>query len=73
MSESTVHLLNQASGYGVLVGVGGGFAIGMVIVTILLRKYLREDNQSTETFAVANRSVGTLLSASAVYSSWVCF
>ncbi|CCG20508.1 hypothetical protein CORT_0A01170 [Candida orthopsilosis Co 90-125] len=68
--SSTVTLLNQAAGYGVLVGVGGGFAIGMVIVTILLRKYLKEDNNSTETFAVADRSVGTLLSASAVYSSW---
>ncbi|KAI3402936.2 hypothetical protein KGF56_004188 [Candida oxycetoniae] len=71
MSETTtVHLLNQSAGYGVLVGVGGGFAIGMVLVTILLRKYLKEDNNSTETFSVANRSVGTLLSASAVYSSW---
>ncbi|KAI5960699.1 hypothetical protein CANMA_003961 [Candida margitis] len=69
-SESTVNLLNQASGYGVLVGVGGGFALGMVLVTNLLRKYLKEDNNSTETFAVANRSVGPLLSASAVYSSW---
>ncbi|KAI5949027.1 hypothetical protein KGF57_004989 [Candida theae] len=46
MASDSVQLLNQASGYGVLVGVGGGFAL------------------------VANRSVGTLLSASAVYSSW---
>ena len=69
-SDSAVQLLNQASGYGVLVGVGGGFALGMILVTFFLRKYLREDNTSTETFSVANRSVGTLLSASAVYSSW---
>lgn len=67
---STVTLLPQAAGYGVLVGVGGGFAIGMVITTNLLRKYMKEDNNNTETFAVANRSVGTLLAASAVYSSW---
>ncbi|CCG24802.1 hypothetical protein CORT_0G01140 [Candida orthopsilosis Co 90-125] len=69
-SDTAVQLLNQASGYGVLVGVGGGFALGMILVTFFLRKYLREDNTSTETFSVANRSVGTLLSASAVYSSW---
>ncbi|KAI5952142.1 hypothetical protein KGF57_004169, partial [Candida theae] len=68
--SSAVQLLPQAAGYGVLIGVGGGFAIGMIIVTNLLRRYLKEDNNSTETFSVANRSVGTLLSASAVYSSW---
>ena len=70
MSDQPVELLNQGAGYGVLVGVGSVFAIGMILTTILLRKYLHEDARSTETFSVANRSVGTFLSASAVYSSW---
>ncbi|CAX45653.1 urea (active) transporter, putative [Candida dubliniensis CD36] len=70
MVEDTVHLLNQAAGYGVLVGVGAVFAGGMILTTFLLQKYLHENANSTETFSVANRSVGTFLSASAVYSSW---
>ncbi|KAK6204513.1 urea transport protein [Scheffersomyces amazonensis] len=69
MSES-VALLTQASGYGILVGVGALFAGGMILTTKLLEKYLHENSHSTETFSVANRSVGLFLSASAVYSSW---
>ncbi|KAK6465206.1 urea transport protein [Scheffersomyces coipomensis] len=69
MSES-VQLLTQASGYGILVGVGALFAGGMILTTKLLEKYLHENSHSTETFSVANRSVGLFLSASAVYSSW---
>ena len=49
MSDQPVELLNQGAGYGVLVGVGSVFAIGMILTTILLRKYL-EDDASTETF-----------------------
>ncbi|CAI5757145.1 unnamed protein product [Candida verbasci] len=70
MSDKPVILLNQASGYGVLVGVGALFAIGMITTTFLLKRYLREDAHNTETFSVANRNVGTFLTASAVYSSW---
>ena len=33
MSESAVHLLDQAAGYGVLVGVGALFAGGMILTT----------------------------------------
>lgn len=50
MSDQPVELLNQGAGYGVLVGVGSVFAIGMILTTILLRKYLHEDARSTETF-----------------------
>lgn len=79
--------LSQGVGYGVVVGVGVAFAIGkttinlrstnhlhmlgMVIVTRLLKKNFGEDNATTETFMVANRSVGTGLTASAVISSWL--
>ncbi|KAL6450924.1 DUR3 Urea active transporter [Candida maltosa Xu316] len=69
-SEESIHLLSKGAGYGVLIGVGGVFAIGMILTTIFLQKYLHENANSTETFSVANRSVGTFLSASAVYSSW---
>lgn len=67
---SAAELLTKADGYGVLLGVGAFFAIGIVIATKLSKKYLDEDAQSTEMFMVANRTVGVGLTASAVYSSW---
>ncbi|KAH9827371.1 SSS family solute:Na+ symporter [Teratosphaeria destructans] len=63
--------LGQGAGYGVLVGLGVAFAVGMVLVTRALKRTFGEDNSSTETFMVANRSVGTGLTASAVISSWL--
>lgn len=70
MSDKAVHLLGQGAGYGVLVGVGAVFAGGMILTTKLLQKYLHENANSTETFSVANRTVKTPLTTSAVYSSW---
>lgn len=71
MSDSEpVIILNQAAGYGVLVGVGGLFALGMIFITRFLTKYLHEDANSTENFMVANRSIGKWWMASATYSSW---
>lgn len=70
MAQETVHLLSQGSGYGVLVGVGALFAIGMISTTKFLGRYLHEDSGSTEVFMVANRQVGTPLLASSVYLSW---
>ncbi|CAK7897347.1 urea active transporter [[Candida] anglica] len=68
--EQTVQLLGKSAGYGVLVGVGALFALAIVVATKLMNKYLHEDPNSTEMFMVANRSVGTGLTTSAVYSSW---
>ncbi|KAI5861153.1 sodium/proline symporter [Durotheca rogersii] len=63
--------LPQGAGYGVVVGFGVAFALGMIWVTKALKKSFNEDNKSTETFMVANRTVGTGLTASAVISSWL--
>ncbi|KAL2816596.1 Sodium:solute symporter family-domain-containing protein [Aspergillus cavernicola] len=62
--------LSQGVGYGVVIGLGVAFAIGMVLTTRALKKAFGEDSHTTETFMVANRSVGTGLTASAVISSW---
>ncbi|CAK7903181.1 urea active transporter [[Candida] anglica] len=70
MAVEEVQLLGQGAGYGILVGVGAFFAIGIVIATKLMTKYLHENANSTEMFMVANRTVGTGLTTSAVYSSW---
>ncbi|CUM68058.1 uncharacterized protein PRCAT00005773001 [Priceomyces carsonii] len=70
MAVQEIEMLGQSSGYGILVGVGALFAIGMILTTKLLLKYLHEDSTSTEVFMVANRSVSTPLVASSVYLSW---
>lgn len=66
----SITLLDQASGYGVLLGVGALFAIGIIVATKLMSKYLHEDSQSTENFMVANRNIGVGLTGSVVFSSW---
>ncbi|KAL4780388.1 Sodium:solute symporter family-domain-containing protein [Aspergillus varians] len=72
MSETTSPPppLSQGVGYGVVIGLGVAFAIGMVLTTRALKKVFGEDSHTTETFMVANRRVGTGLTASAVISSW---
>ncbi|KAF2447889.1 SSS family solute:Na+ symporter [Karstenula rhodostoma CBS 690.94] len=63
--------LPQGAGYGVVVGLGVAFALGMLWVTNALKRAFNEDNKSTETFMVAGRSVGTGLTSAAVIASWL--
>ncbi|CDO93558.1 unnamed protein product [Kluyveromyces dobzhanskii CBS 2104] len=69
-ADIDIQLLNKASGYGVLIGAGGLFSIGIIFATKLMGKYLNENAQSTENFMVANRNVGIGLTGSVVFSSW---
>lgn len=68
---ATPVLLSQGVGYGIIIGVGTVFAVGIVLATKAMNKYLHEDSNSTEMFMVANRSVGVGLTGSAVFSSWM--
>ncbi|KAK7548417.1 SSS family solute:Na+ symporter [Phyllosticta citricarpa] len=70
MAEPIPAPLSQEVGYGIVVGLGAAFAIGMVCATRALKHSFGEDNRTTETFMVANRTIGTGLTASAVISSW---
>jgi Na+/proline symporter len=56
-------------GYGVVVGLGAAFAIGMSLLSLFLSKYFAE-KQDAEMFMTAKHSVKTGLTASAVVSSW---
>ncbi|KAF4460306.1 Sodium solute symporter [Fusarium albosuccineum] len=71
MADEVAPPLPQGAGYGVVVGLGVAFALGMIWVTRAMKKSLNEDNKSTETFMVANRTVGIGLTAAAVISSWL--
>ncbi|TVY91665.1 putative urea active transporter [Lachnellula willkommii] len=71
MSSQTLVLLPQGAGYGVTIGLGLVFGIGMILVSRFLSTYMNERSDHSEMFMVANRSVGTGLTASAVISSWM--
>lgn len=62
-------VFDQGVGYGIIVGVGALFAVGMVGITKILSKYMNEV-QDSEMLMTAKRSVKSGLVASAVVSSW---
>ncbi|KAL3453087.1 Sodium:solute symporter family-domain-containing protein [Aspergillus insuetus] len=66
-----IDLVPQGTAYGLLIGLGVLFC-GVILIAIKVQKaYLSEDSATSEMFMVANRSVGTGLTASAVFSSWM--
>ncbi|TVY48041.1 putative urea active transporter [Lachnellula occidentalis] len=70
MSQTQIEpIFSQGVGYGVVVGLGAAFAIGMSMVSLFLSKYFAE-KQDSEMFMTAKHSVKTGLTASAVVSSW---
>ncbi|KAK6198817.1 urea active transport protein [Scheffersomyces amazonensis] len=69
MSDNRYIPLPQSAGYAVVVGLGGVFAFGMMLITYVLRRYNREI-MTAEEFATAGRSVKTGLISAAVVSSW---
>ncbi|GES57704.1 sodium/solute symporter [Aspergillus terreus] len=71
ITSSGVTLISQGTGYGMLIGLGVLFC-GVILVAVKIQKaYLDEDSGQSEMFMVANRTVGTGLTASAVFSSWM--
>lgn len=67
-----ISLISQGTGYGILIGLGLLFAVFIVGAVKIQKKYLMEDSGKTEMFMTANRSVGTGLTCSAVFSCWLC-
>lgn len=61
--------LSQGTGYGLILGLGFAFAIGMIGTTWALKRYHGEV-QTSEAFSTANRTVKSGLVSSAVVSSW---
>jgi SSS family transporter len=61
--------LSQGVGYGIVLGVGFIFALGMIGTTYTLKRYNRE-LQTSEMFTTAGRTVKSGLVGAAVVSSW---
>lgn len=62
-------MFSPGVGYGLIIGLGAIFAIGMSCLSVLLARYTAE-HQSSEEFLTVKHSVKTGLVASAVVSSW---
>jgi hypothetical protein len=65
-----VVLLAQADGYGIIIGLSVVFCLLIIAAVRMQKKYLSEDSDQSEMSMVSNRSVGTGLTASTVFSSW---
>lgn len=61
--------LGQAAGYGIVIGLGFAFALGMIATTWALKRYHNEV-QTSEAFSTAGRTIKSGLISSAVVSSW---
>ncbi|KAI9150101.1 putative urea active transporter 1 [Paramyrothecium foliicola] len=68
-SNSAGPALSQGVGYGVVLGVGAAFAVFMITLTHILKRFNNEV-QTSEMFTTAGRSVKSGLVAAAVASSW---
>lgn len=68
-SSQQLPVFDSGVGYGLIIGLGAFFAIGMSGLSILLARYTAEQ-QNSEEFLTAKHSVKTGLVASAVVSSW---
>lgn len=62
-------IFDKGTGYGIIIGVGALFALGMATLSWLLARYNNEV-QDSEMLSTAKRSIKTGLIASAVVSSW---
>ncbi|KAM0797807.1 urea active transporter [Usnea florida] len=61
--------LSAGFGYGIVLGLGAAFALGMITTTYVLKRY-NSEVQTSEMFSTAGRTVKSGLVASAVVSSW---
>lgn len=69
--DGGISLLNQATGYAVIITLAVFFAGLIILAVVLMKRFLNEDSAKSEMFMVANRSVGRGLTSSAVFSSWM--
>ncbi|KAM5350725.1 hypothetical protein ACJ41O_007230 [Fusarium nematophilum] len=67
---SGLEILSQGFGYGIIIGIGGFFAIFMLILTYFQNRYTSFSTRNAEEFNTASRSVKPGLIATGIVSSW---
>ncbi|KAK3050734.1 urea permease [Extremus antarcticus] len=69
-AETGFKVLPSGAGYGIVIGIGGVFALLMLGITWMQNRYTRFSTKQAEEFNTASRSVKPGLIASGIVSSW---
>ena len=69
-TTSGIQVLPAGVGYGIVIGIGGFFAILMLAITYLQNRYTTYSTSQAEEFNTASRSVKPGLIAAGIVSSW---
>lgn len=73
MSNETskgIAVLPAGAGYGIVIGIGGVFALFMLGITWMQNRYTAFSTHQSEEFNTASRSVKPGLIAAGIVSSW---
>ncbi|KAF2086670.1 Na+/solute symporter [Saccharata proteae CBS 121410] len=70
MADNTLAVLPPGAGYGIIIGIGGVFAILMLCITWMQNRYTTFSTHQAEEFNTASRSVKPGLIAAGIVSSW---
>ncbi|KAF2099950.1 Na+/solute symporter [Rhizodiscina lignyota] len=68
--DAGIQVLPPGAGYGIVIGIGGVFALIMLSVTWMQNRYTAFSTHQSEEFNTASRSIKPGLLASAILSSW---
>ncbi|KAL1889023.1 urea permease [Sporothrix stenoceras] len=70
-STGSLQVLEPGVGYGLVAGLGAGFCLLMILITLVQNRYGRYNSfQSSEEFNAASRSVKPGMIAAGIVSSW---
>lgn len=69
-SNSGLQVLPSGAGYGIVIGIGGVFALFMLSITWIQNRYTSFSTHQAEEFSTASRSVKPGLIAAGIVSAW---
>jgi len=69
-TTSGIQVLPAGAGYGIVIGIGGFFAVLMLCITYVQNRYTAYSTGQAEEFSTASRSVKPGLIAAGIVSSW---
>ena len=69
-ASSGIAVLPSGAGYGIVIGIGGVFALFMLGITWVQNRYTDFSTHQSEEFNTASRSVKPGLIAAGIVSSW---
>ena len=69
-SSSGITVLPSGAGYGIVIGIGGVFALFMLGITWMQNRYTSFSTKQSEEFNTASRSIKPGLIAAGIVSSW---